>query len=456
MSTISAIATALGNKGINIIRISGEDSLKVINNIFTNNKNIEPNKIIFGSIKNKEEILDNVLVSYFKSPNSYTGEDVIEINCHGGTYITNKILDLVLDNGADLAEPGEFSKRAFLNGKIDLSGAESVIDLITSKTSLEAKIATNDMNGKIYEAIKELREKIIEILAHISVSIDYPEYDYEEVEEAKLKELLNKEINDIEKLINSYNEGKFIKNGVNVAIIGRPNVGKSSLLNAFLKEDRAIVTDVAGTTRDTIEESINIGDLILNMTDTAGIRETEDVIEKIGVEKSLKKIEEVDLVIYMLNVSECLSKDEKQIISNIQNKGIKSIYVINKMDEVQKSKYDVFLEELKENNINKTIDISVKENDGIELIKKEIKEMFLNDDIISTNEIIIVNQRHKELLKKSNDLLIDVKNQIENNTPIDILSINLKQSAKYLGEIIGLDVNSDVINKIFEKFCLGK
>lgn len=456
MSTICAIATALGNKGVNIIRISGEDSLKIINKVFSRSEKLKPNNIIYGNIKYDNEILDNVLVSYFKSPNSFTGEDVVEINCHGGTYITNKILEVILDLGANLSEPGEFSKRAFLNGKMDLSEAESVIDLINAKTSLEARIATNDMNGKIYENIKELREKLIEILAHISVSIDYPEYDYEEVESKNVLELLEFEINSITKFINSYEEGRYVKNGVKVAIIGKPNVGKSSLLNTLLKEDRVIVTDIAGTTRDTIEESVNIGDLILNITDTAGIRKTEDVIEKIGVEKSLKKIEEVDLVIYILNVSKKLSKEEKECILNIQNKGVKIIYVINKMDEVQKQEYDLFLEELARNNIKNTINISTKNNKGIDLLKNEIKKMFLSDEIFSSNEIVIVNKRHKELLKKANELLKDVKKQVEKDIPIDLVSINLKQATKYLGEIIGMDVNSDVISKIFEKFCLGK
>ena len=258
MSTISAIATALGNKGINIIRISGNESLEIIKKIFSNYNKLKPNNIIYGNIVSKNKIVDNVLVSYFKSPYSFTGEDVVEINCHGGTLVTQKILDIVLENGAVLATAGEFSKRAFLNGKMDLSEAESVIDLINAKTSLEAKIATSDMTGKLYNKIKILREKIIEMLAHIEVSVDYPEYDYEEVENEKLNELITEEITEIDKLINSYDEGKYIKNGINVAILGRPNVGKSSLLNVLAGSDRAIVTNIAGTTRDTIEETINI------------------------------------------------------------------------------------------------------------------------------------------------------------------------------------------------------
>ena len=456
MSTISAIATALGNKGINIIRISGDKSYDIISKIFSNYNKLKPNNIIYGNIVLDNEIIDNVLVSYFKAPNSFTGEDVIEINCHGGTLITQKILDIVLKNGSKLATAGEFSKRAFLNGKMDLSEAESIINLINAKTSLELKIATSDMSGKLFNKVNELREKLIEMIAHIEVSVDYPEYDYEEVEYDKLNKLVNEEITQIDKLINSYDEGKYVKNGINVAILGKPNVGKSSLLNILAGSDRVIVTDIAGTTRDTIEETINIGDVILNITDTAGIRDTEDTIEKIGVERSLKKIEEVDLVIYMLSVKNNITEEDKNIISKIQNKGVKIIYVINKIDEKEKTIYDSVLEELKQITQQEVVEMSIKRNIGVDLLKSKIKKMFFNDEIFSTNEIVIVNQRHKELLKKSKILLNEVKEQLKTNTPIDIMSIKIRESAKNLGEIIGNDVNSDVISKIFEKFCLGK
>ena len=456
MSTISAIATALGNKGINIIRISGDESLKIVKDIFSNYEKLKPNNIVYGNIIYHNNVIDNVLVSYFKAPYSFTGEDIIEINCHGGTLITQKILDIVLENGAILATPGEFSKRAFLNGKMDLSEAESVINLINAKTSIEAKIATSNMTGDLFVKIKNLREKIIEMLAQIEVSVDYPEYDYEQVQNEELDKLLKLEINEIDKLINSYDEGKYIKNGINVAILGKPNVGKSSLLNSLAGSERAIVTDIAGTTRDTIDETINIGDVILNITDTAGIRDTEDVIEKMGVERSLKKIEEVDLIIYIFNASEKITKEDKNTISKIQNKGVKIIYVINKMDEVIKEDYDGIMEELKHNDSKTIVNMSVKNNIGMGELKTTIKKLFFNDEIFSSNEIVIVNQRHKELLKKCNMLLNDVKEQLKKDIPIDIISIKLKESAKNLGEIIGSDVNSDVINKIFEKFCLGK
>ncbi len=456
MSTIVAIATALGNKGINIIRISGKDSLNIIEKIFTNSKKLAPNTIVYGKIKNENNILDNVLVSYFKAPNSFTGEDVVEINCHGGTLVTKLILDLLLENGAILAGPGEFSKRAFINGKMDLSEAEGIINLINSKSRLEAKIATSDMNGRLNGKISDLKNKLIELLAHIEVTVDYPEYDYDEVADSNVENLLNEEIEELNKLILSYDQGKFVKEGINVAILGKPNVGKSSLLNCLLKVDRAIVTDIPGTTRDTIEETVNIGDVTLNITDTAGIRETEDVVEKIGVEKSLKKIDEADLILYLFDPTRKIEKDEIETLSKIQNKGIKNICVINKIDLTQKDVFGTFMKELKSFGVEFTINISTSTEFGIKDLKSKITSMFFQDEIFTTNEIIIVSERHKDLLRKAKNNLEEVKEQLRSDMPIDIMSIKIKDAAKKLGEIIGSDVNSDVISKIFEKFCLGK
>ena len=337
--TIAAIATALSNSGISIVRISGKDSLNVINKIFKSNNVLEPNKIVYGKIHRNGKVLDNVLVSYFKNPKSYTGEDVCEINCHGGNQITRQILELVLENGVRLAEAGEFSKRAFLNGKMDLTQAEAVINLINSKTKTEARIAANNLGGDLYNKVKILREELIELLAHIEVSVDYPEYDYDEVENNNVVLLLDKKINEINDILDTYEQGKYIKDGVNVAILGRPNVGKSSLLNKLAKSDKAIVTDIPGTTRDIIEERINIGNIVLNLSDTAGLRDTDDVVEKIGVERSLKKIDEVDLVIYMFNALDEIKKNELEILSKIKNKGLKVIVVINKIDLSEKSKF---------------------------------------------------------------------------------------------------------------------
>jgi tRNA modification GTPase len=456
MSTIAAIGTALGASGINIIRISGENSLNVIKDIFNNSSKLSPNSIIYGKIINAGTFVDNVLVSYFKAPNSFTGEDICEINCHGGTYITKQILEIVLNNGAELAAPGEFSKRAFLNGKMDLSEAESIIDLINAKTKVEARVATEHLSGQLFNKIVNLREKLVEILAQIEVSVDYPEYDYEEVENSNILNLLEFEISEINKLLKSYEEGKYIKNGINVAILGRPNVGKSSLLNNLAMYERAIVTDIAGTTRDVVEETINIGDVILNISDTAGIRDTDDVIEKIGVSKSIKKLDEVDLVIYVLNVEDKLSKEDIDMIAKIKNKGIKYIVVINKMDKNIKSIFDAFMKQLNENNIYETINISALENLGMDNLKNKILEMFFNDNLDNTSDIVIVNERHKRLLEKSAEHLKNAQQQVNNNMPVDIISIEIKESTRKLGEIIGSDVSQDVISKIFEKFCLGK
>lgn len=454
--TIAAIGTALSNSGISIIRISGKDSLDIINKIFKTSYNIEPNKIVYGKIYKENKVLDNVLVSYFKNPKSYTGEDVCEINCHGGNQITKQILELVLENGARIADAGEFSKRAFLNGKMDLTKAEAVINLINSKTNTEMRIAANNLEGNLYNKIKELRVELIELLAHIEVSVDYPEYDYEEVENDNVVKLLDKKLKEINNIINTYDQGKYIKDGVNVAILGKPNVGKSSLLNLLAKSDKAIVTDIPGTTRDIIEERINIGNIILNISDTAGIRDTEDVVEKIGVKRSIKKIDEVDLVIYILNVEDGVQKQDLEILSKIQNKGVKLITVINKMDKKEKTKFDTILNELENNNISNVINMSILNETGIEELKNKIEEIFINYDLDFENELIITNERHKDLLKKSLSYLNEAKSQILNNEPIDIVSIVIKSATKSLGEIIGADVSQDVVNKIFEKFCLGK
>lgn len=454
--TIAAVGTALSNSGISIIRISGNDSLNIVNKIFYSKSSLKPNNIIYGNILKDGEVLDNVLVSYFKAPKSFTGEDVCEINCHGGNEITREILELVLESGATIAEPGEFSKRAFLNGKMDLSQAEATINLINSKTRVEARIASKQLEGEVSNKVKELREDLVYLLAQIEVSVDYPEYDYDEVENCSVIALLDNKISEINKIIDTYEQGKYIKEGVNVAIIGKPNVGKSSLLNKLAKYDKAIVTDIPGTTRDIVEESINIGDLILNVSDTAGIRETDDVIEKIGVEKSLKKLEEVDLVIYILNAEEKIENNDLDLISKIQNKGIKTIVLINKMDRVQKSIFDVFLKELEQTNVKVIMPVSVNRGEGIDELKKIIIDIFNKEDLDFEHELIIMNSRQKDLLKKAVGYLIEAKKEIEKDMPIDIISIYVKNATKSLGEIIGMDVSQDIVKKIFEKFCLGK
>lgn len=454
--TIAAIGTALSNSGISIIRISGKDSLNIIRKIFFSNSKIMPNNIIYGKIVENGKVVDTVLVSYFKNPKSYTGEDVCEINCHGGVQITREILQLVLANGARLAEPGEFSKRAFLNGKMDLTKAEAVINLINSKNTTQARIAANNLEGNLYKKIKEVREELIELMAHIEVSVDYPEYDYDEVENDNVISLLNKKIIEINNILSTYEQGKYIKDGVNVVILGKPNVGKSSLLNTLSRSQKAIVTEIPGTTRDVIEERINIGNIILNLSDTAGIRKTDDFVEKIGVKRSIEKIDEADLVIYLLNVESDIDDEDKEILSKIQNKGIKLITVINKIDKEQKLKFDTILDELKRFGINEVIKMSVLNNEGIDELKNKIEEIFNTNDLDFENELIITNERHRDLLNKSKEYLEIAKKEIEDNEPIDIVSIVIKNATKSLGEIIGADVNQDIVNKIFEKFCLGK
>ena len=455
-STIAAISTGLTNSGISIIRISGSDSLNIINKIFKTSNEIAPNKIVFGKIIKNVEVMDNVLVSYFKAPRSYTGEDICEINCHGGIEITKQILEIVLENGARLAEPGEFSKRAFLNGKMDLSKAEAVIDLINSKTKVSARIASNHLNGDISTKIKNLREELVELLAHISVSIDYPEYDYEEVENDNVINLIDKKVEEINYLIDTYDQGRYIKDGINVAIVGKPNVGKSSLLNSFAKYEKAIVTDIPGTTRDIVEERVNIGNLILNISDSAGIRDTDDIVEKIGVEKSLKLFETADLVLYMFSPENKIENMDFELLSKIQNKGIKFIVVINKMDKYEKSIFDTFMNEFEQKGIKNVMTISVKDQIGIEELKLSIKQMFEKSDFDYEHELMITNERHRNLLKESVNYLEDAKKEIQNGMPIDIVSIGIKNATKYLGQIVGLDVSEDVTKKIFEKFCLGK
>lgn len=455
-STIAAISTGLTNSGISIIRISGSDSLNIIKKIFKTSNEIAPNKIVFGKIIKNGEVMDNVLVSYFKAPRSYTGEDICEINCHGGIEITKQILEIVLENGARLAEPGEFSKRAFLNGKMDLSKAEAVIDLINSKTKVSARIASNHLNGDISTKIKNLREELVELLAHISVSIDYPEYDYEEVENDNVINLIDKKVEEINYLIDTYDQGRYIKDGINVAIVGKPNVGKSSLLNSFAKYEKAIVTDIPGTTRDIVEERVNIGNLILNISDSAGIRDTDDIVEKIGVEKSLKLFETADLVLYMFSPENKIENMDFELLSKIQNKEIKFIVVINKMDKYEKSIFDTFMNEFEQKGIKNVMTISVKDQIGIEELKLSIKQMFEKSDFDYEHELMITNERHRNLLKESVNYLEDAKKEIQNGMPIDIVSIGIKNATKYLGQIVGLDVSEDVTKKIFEKFCLGK
>lgn len=452
MSTIVAISTAPGIGGIGIIRMSGEKSFEILNKIFvTNDKPIAGYTMKYGKIVDeKNVIIDEVLVSYFVAPNSYTRENVCEINSHGGMVVMKKILELCLKNGAILAEPGEFTKRAFLNGRIDLSQAEAVIDIINSKTDKEAKASINQLEGNLSLEIRNIRKDLISMMADIEASIDYPEYDVEEVTTNKVKEVLIKEKDRLIKLEKSFDNGKILKDGINTAIIGRPNAGKSSLLNIMLNEERAIVTSVEGTTRDTIEEYISINGIPLKIIDTAGIREANDEVEKIGVEKAKKIAKESDLIIGIFDISRKMNKEDYEILDILKNKN--SIIVLNKIDLDENN---VDMEKVKE--INKPIvQISTKTREGIENLYKEIENIIETKEISSDNEIIVTNTRHKSLIIKAMDSVDKSLETIENKMPIDIIVVYVKDILENLGEITGETVTEDIIKEIFSKFCLGK
>ncbi len=456
MSTIASISTAPGIGGIGIIRMSGEKTFEVLDKIFKpkNNQKIEDIKgytMKYGHIVENGGIIDEVLVSYFKSPKSYTSENMCEINSHGGNIIVKKILELCLKNGAELAEPGEFTKRAFLNGRIDLAQAESVIDVINAKSDREAKSGIKQLEGYLSKEINEIKQEILDVLVNIEVTIDYPEYDTPDVEERHLKNMLDSVKLKLEKLEKSFDNGKIIKNGIKTTIIGKPNAGKSSLLNAILKEDRAIVTDIAGTTRDTIEENVTINGIPLKLVDTAGIRKTVDTVEKIGVEKSIEKANEADLIIAIFDSSKDLDIEDLEILKLIENK--KSIILLNKSDlSTVLNENDKRLKNVSKN----ILKISALNKTGIEEIYNKISEMFNLNEINLDNEIIITNIRHKNIISKAIENVKMANKSLKDNMPIDIITIYIKQILNDLGEITGDEVSEDIINEIFAKFCLGK
>lgn len=455
MSTIAAISTATGVGGIGIIRLSGKETFEIVEKIFIPKKkeNIEYIKgysIKYGNIVDKNgKIIDEVLVSYFKEPRSYTTENMCEINTHGGTIVMRKILEICLENGAVLAEPGEFTKRAFLNGRMDLTQAESVIDILNAKSEKESNNSIEQLKGRLSEEITGIRKSILNIMADIEASIDYPEYDIEEVTSEKTDNLLKEIDKKLEKLENSFETGKILRDGVKTAIIGRPNAGKSSLLNYLLNEERAIVTDIEGTTRDTIEEFITINGVTLKIIDTAGIRDAGDAVEQIGVKKAIEIAKTSDIVIALFDRSRELNKEDKDILELIKDKN--SIIILNKSD--LESKID--LEEIKKCN-KKIIEVSIKNNFGMENIYEEISKIMNLNEIGNSEELLITNIRHKNLIKEARENLKEARNTIEMNLPIDIISSNIKEILESLGKITGEEVTEDVINEIFSKFCLGK
>ena len=454
--TIAAVATAVGEGSVSIIRVSGEEALKIAKKIFrgVRGKSIEdikPYTMRYGSIIDNEtdEKIDEVILSYMKGPKSFTAEDTIEINCHGGVIATKRVLDAVIKNGARIAEPGEFTKRAFLNGRIDLSQAEAVMDIINAKTEVSMKSALVQSEGKLSKEISELRNKLLEIIAHIEATVDYPEDDLEEVTSEKTEVDVKVVIDEVNKLIESAEAGKIIRDGLSTVIVGKPNVGKSSLLNVLTRGNRAIVTDIPGTTRDIIEEYISLDGIPIRIIDTAGIRETEDVVEKIGVERSKEKIEEADLVILMLDASREIAEEDIEIIKYIKNK--KYIVLLNKQDlpnAINKSD----LEELNQEYI---IPISTKDELGIDEIKNAIKELFFKGKI-NSSEVMVTNIRHKEALYRAKECLESTLCALKDTMAIDLASIDIRNAWSALGQINGETVEEDLIDKIFSEFCLGK
>lgn len=452
MSTIVAISTAPGIGGIGIIRMSGKDCFKVLDKIFKPiNKSVEKGYTIkYGKILDGEETIDEVLVSYFLEPRSYTTENMCEINSHGGNIIMRKILDLCLKNGAELAEPGEFTKRAFLNGRIDLTQAEAVIDVINSKSDKEAEASINQLEGNLSKKIKEIREDLISGLADIEVSIDYPEYDEVEITNKKIIDILEKNEKKLIKLEKSFINGKILREGVKTAIIGRPNAGKSSLLNLFLNEERAIVTDIEGTTRDTIEEYMTIGGVPFKIIDTAGIRDTNDTVEKIGVKKAIDIANKSDLIIAIFDITREINDEDRNILQILKNKN--SIILLNKIDlNDQKVEDKIFYEYSKS-----IVKISTKTQDGFEDLIKIMQKLTEMEEINIDGENIIINSRHRALIVRAEESLKKAKETLENGMPIDVISIYIKEILEELGKITGESVTDDVISEIFSKFCLGK
>ena len=454
--TIAAISSAAGNSGIGIIRVSGDEAIEVVDKIFrpaNKNKklaNVESHTVHYGHIMDGDKTLDQVLVIVMKNPHSYTGEDTVEIDCHGGMLILKKVLDLVLKNGARTAEPGEFTKRAFLNGRIDLSQAEAVMDLINSKNDFALNSSIEQLKGGVSDAIKDIRKDIIYHIAFIESALDDPEHISLDGYDEEITKMLNENINKISKLVNSFDNGRIMKEGIKTVILGKPNAGKSSLLNLMLGEDRAIVTDIEGTTRDTLEENINFNGLSLKIIDTAGIRDTEDLVERIGVNKAKEIAKEGDLIIYVVDGSRELDDNDREIIKLINDK--QAIILVNKsdMDTV------INIDELKKDSNRDVILFSAKNGEGMEQLEEEIRNMFYSGKVTYNDQVYITNARHKEAMENALESLKQVKNSVDAGMPEDFYSIDLMDAYTDLGLIIGESVEDDLVNEIFSKFCMGK
>ena len=450
--TICAISTALGVGAISIIRVSGPEAISIVDKIFKEKDltKVDSHTIHYGHIVYHDDVIDEVLVSIMKAPKTFTTEDIVEINTHGGVAPTNKVLEVLLELGCRLAEAGEFTKRAFLNGRIDLLEAEAIMDMIDSKTEIQRKMASNQLSGKTSNLINDLRDDMVEVISNINVNIDYPEYDdvdiiTNEVMLPKISNLREK----IEKILKESENGKIIKEGIKTSIIGRPNVGKSSLLNALLEEDKAIVTDIAGTTRDIVEGQISINGILLNIIDTAGIRETEDKIEAIGVEKSLKIMDEADLVLFMINNNEEISDDIKELLSNIKDKNY--LILVNKMD--LESKIDLNSLDIDK---DKVVNLSIINNEGIDELKEKIIKLFNIEQINSVDPTYLNNARSISILKSCLNKVDEVEESIKNNMPIDMIELDIKAIWEELGTINGTTYEEELLDEMFKRFCLGK
>lgn len=447
--TIAAISTAYGEGGIGIIRISGENALNIVSGLFK--PTLIPNMMTYGHIRDGDEIIDEVMVCYFRAPRSYTAEDVVEIHCHGSVVSLRKILALVLRHGARIAEPGEFTERAFLNGRLDLTQAEAVIDLIKAKSDKTFELALNQLEGGFSKEIRKIRKEVEDVLVHLAVNIDYPDEDIEVLTYEKLKESLAGIKKEIEKLIETSDTGRILKEGLKVSIIGKPNVGKSSLMNALLNEDRAIVTEIPGTTRDIIEESINIRKIPVTLIDTAGIRKTEDIVEKIGIEKSKEAFNQADLVIFMLDSSSPLDDEDLGIMDIIGDRY--AICLLNKTDLGIAVKKDDISSIIPNSVI---IETAVSDGIGIELICDEIENLVYGGRVKQEESLIVTNVRHKALLEEALGSVDDALKMAKSLEPLELLEIDVNNAYASLGRIIGDEVEEDILNEVFRRFCLGK
>lgn len=456
MDTIAAIATAMSNSGIGIVRISGENAINIADKIYRSKdqkkrlREVSSHTVHYGFIVDGEEVIDEVMVIVMKAPNTYTKEDTVEIDCHGGILVVKSVLETVIKYGARCAEPGEFTKRAFLNGRIDLSQAEAVIDVINSKSEFALKNSVSQLNGAVYKRIKDIRDIIIYNIAFIESALDDPEHISIEGYSKKLDSICDDLLRSLEKLIVSADKGKILKEGINTVIVGKPNAGKSSLLNSLVGEEKAIVTNIAGTTRDIIEESINIGGINLNIIDTAGIRDTSDTVEQIGVERAKKYANSADLIIYVVDSSTELDSNDESILELLRDK--KAIILLNKTDLLAKTTSDI----LKEKTDSIIIPVSIKEEKGLDALENTIKDMFISGDIEFNDEIYITNVRQKALIKEAFESISLVKKSIDDNMPEDFYSIDLTSAYEALGMVIGEAVEDDLVNEIFSKFCMGK